>query len=81
MIEPEDDVKNASVCVVADDPSLVQLLAGALGHDGYANIRALQNLGELADSISSESPDLILIDCDSTPLSAQERHLQQLLGA
>jgi CheY-like chemotaxis protein len=60
-----------SILVVDDDPGIVGFLELALEDEGYA-VRAAANGREALDEISSERPDLILLDMNMPVMDGWE---------
>lgn len=55
-------VKDASILIVDDNPSNVELLREILSHDGYGRVRGETDPRKVPDLCAAESFDLLLID-------------------
>ena len=55
-------VKDASILIVDDNPSNVELLREILSHDGYRHVRGETDPRKVPDLCAAEPFDLLLID-------------------
>jgi DNA-binding response OmpR family regulator len=64
-------MRNPKILVVDDEPDVVSLLEATLRADGFDVVKAYDGIGAL-DLISSEKPDLVLLDIMMPMMSGYE---------
>jgi putative two-component system response regulator len=72
MILREDDLSQATVLIVDDQPSNIALLEKILTRSGFTNLVSATDPRSVEDLLRSESPDLLLLDLQMPHLDGFE---------